>query len=259
MSGDLPAPRGDGAGVPTAVGLLAARLLLITVAGVLGGFVVAAANGRFVLPPGSMVATWTILPVNLVSLLLVFRAARASGLDLRQLVTGGRATPMADLGWALLWSAVLGLPFTGTLFAVLWLWGVDPLAAMEHGFVNQHTGINLPGDVALLVGIATMAGFVLLNGPTEELLFRGVAQSGLSRRSATLGVAVPALAFGVQHAWFAATIPMAVAMAVAFTVWGLGAGLVVRWQGRLLPMIICHALVNAMTSAPAVILPAVTG
>ncbi|WP_424467238.1 hypothetical protein [Pseudoclavibacter helvolus] len=43
---------------------------------------------------------------------------------------------------------------------------------------------------------------------------------------------------------------------MAFTVWGLGAALIVRWQRRLVPVTIAHFMVNFMTSLPAVVFPA---
>lgn len=43
---------------------------------------------------------------------------------------------------------------------------------------------------------------------------------------------------------------------VAFTVWGLSSAVIVLRQRRLLPITIAHFLANLVTSAPAVVFPA---
>ena len=60
---------------------------------------------------------------------------------------------------------------------------------------------------------------------------------------------------GVQHILFAATVPGMLVYFVAFTVWGLGAAVIVSKQGRLFAVVIAHWIVNIMTSSPAIILP----
>jgi membrane protease YdiL (CAAX protease family) len=42
---------------------------------------------------------------------------------------------------------------------------------------------------------------------------------------------------------------------VAFFVWGAVGGIIYAKQGRLMPLIIAHAIVNLFTSAPALIIP----
>src|SRR5690606_26459164 len=126
----------------------------------------------------------------------------------------------------------------------------DPFAAMETAFVNPETTVLVAQPWGAVIGLVAFVTFAPLNAPVEELAFRGIAQRGLG---GVAGIVVPSIAFGLQHAWFTASGAAAVAMFAAFTVWGLGSALIVRWQRRLLPILIAHVLVNLGTSAPAAI------
>lgn len=96
---------------------------------------------------------------------------------------------------------------------------------------------------ALAVGVV----FPLTNAPIEELFYRGYAQSRLQRStgSGSVAVLVPTLGFSLQHLGLAPTVAAIPVFLVAFFVWGLGAALIRRWHGRLVPLVVAHLLTNA--------------
>jgi hypothetical protein len=55
---------------------------------------------------------------------------------------------------------------------------------------------------------------------------------------------IAALGFGLQHVAFALTLSAALAYAAGFLLWGLGAGLIARRQGRLAPLVVAHFISN---------------
>ncbi len=230
--------------------VLAIRLACIVLAALGGAWLLLIVNGRWVLPPGSMIATWTIVPVNVVTWIVVLRILRRRGVRLRDLLSPGPRGAGVDVLWGLLWLAVLYLPFAGAIMGSFALLEPEPFAAFATAFGSQATLIDLPPVAAAVIAVTAFVLFTPLNAPVEELAFRGIAQQGMGGWT---GVLVPSLAFGFQHAWFAATPNAAVAMFAAFTVWGLGSALIVRWQGRLLPVLVAHIVVNLFTSAPAVV------
>lgn len=237
-----------------ALRLLAWRLGLVSLAGLVGTGVLWIVHGTVSVPPGSMLAAITILPVNVVCLVLVLRTLRAAGVRVRDLVRPAGTRVGIDVLWGLLWIVVLWLPFTAALLGVFTLTTADPFEAMATAFMSPATTLPLATPVAVVVGIVSAITFAPLNAPTEELLYRGIAQEGLER----LGIAwlvIPSIAFGVQHAWFAASWQGSLAMLVAFTVWGAGSALIVRRQGRLLPILVAHGIVNLGTSLPAAVAP----
>lgn len=65
---------------------------------------------------------------------------------------------------------------------------------------------------------------------------------------------MPAAIFALQHVFYAATPDAVVISLVASFTRGVGSGVIVRWQGRLMPIIVAHFLVNLMTSAPALLI-----
>ena len=88
--------------------------------------------------------------------------------------------------------------------------------------------------------------FPVLNAPMEELQYRGYSQSGLiaAWQRPWAGIVVTAIGFGLQHIVFSLTATAALAYAVGFFLWGLGAGVIARRQQRLAPLIIAHFLSN---------------
>lgn len=227
--------------------VLIVRIALITMAAVAGGGVLLAVNGEFVLPPGSMLATWTILPVNLLTLLVIIRIMRRRGLRARDLLAPGQRGVLVDVLWGLLWLAVLYLPFACTLIGVFALLEPSPFDAMATAFANEATLVSVPGAWGVALAVVMTASFAPLNAPVEEIAFRGIAQTGLPGWT---GIVVPSVAFGLQHAWFAATWSASVAMFAAFAVWGLLSAVIVHRQRRLLPILVSHVIVNLAFSAP---------
>lgn len=86
----------------------------------------------------------------------------------------------------------------------------------------------------------------LLNPPIEELHYRGYAQPRLIAKTGSVrfGILITAVGFGLQHMGFAGTVPSAICFAVAFFLWGLGAGMIVHRQQRLFPIIVAHFISN---------------
>lgn len=106
----------------------------------------------------------------------------------------------------------------------------------------------------VVLAVVTVVTFAPVNAPVEELLYRGSAQPNLARRwPVPAAIAATAVAFGLQHVFFAPTPDAVLVYLCAFTVWGLGAGIIVHRQGRLFPMIVAHLVVNLAASAPALV------
>src|SRR5690606_26959081 len=125
--------------------------------------------------------------------------------------------------------------------------------SFETVFAPDVAALPQLGMVASIVfAVVVVLTFAPLNAPTEELLFRGYSQP---RLPGALGIVLPSLAFALQHVFFASTAPGMLVLGVAFFVWGVGSALIFRWQGRLMPLIVAHFVVNLFTSAPALILP----
>lgn len=237
--------------------LLVVRVGLVGAATTTAWLIMVAIDGSASFPPSPMLASLGLLPVNLLSLYLVVRLLRAEGQDLRSLMAPRRGI-MRDVGWGLVWIAVLYVPFVIAVLATMWiLHGSETFTAFETVFYDLDAATIASAGWALALGILAVLTFAPLNAPAEEAVYRGYAQSRLTRSWSTSGaVLVCSIAFGLQHAFFAPTPDATVVYIVAFTVWGLGSGLIVARQRRLLPITIAHFVVNLMTSSPAVIFPA---
>lgn len=233
-----------------------ARIVAVALAVAMGTGIVAASGHATAFPPTPLVASLALIPVNLLTLWAVRRRVRGHGGSVRGLLGFDRSRLGRDLLWALLWIAVLYVPFClavmGTMFA---LHGAETFTAFETVFVPTVVP-DFPTAVAVLLGVVVVATFAPLNAPAEEALFRGVAQGALTRaRRPVLAVVLPAVAFGVQHVFFAPGPHAMLVYAVAFLVWGVGAGLIAARTRRLMPLVLAHALVNLMTTLPAALLP----
>lgn len=239
-----------------AVGLAVARVLAVGAAVALATWVVVLLGFDSSFPPTPLVATMALIPVNLATLVIVRRMLHRAGSRLRDLIGFERSRLGPDLLWALLWLAVLYIPFvasiTGTMFA---LHGAAALERFETVFVPEVVP-GFPLGVAITLGLVAVLTFAPLNAPAEEVAYRGIAQGALQASGrAWPAVLVPSLLFGLQHLFFAPSPSAMVVYGVAFFVWGLGSALIYRWQRRLMPLIICHVLVNLMSTLPALILP----
>ncbi|UWX98419.1 CPBP family intramembrane metalloprotease [Arthrobacter zhaoxinii] len=236
--------------------LLLARLGMVAAATVAAWWIVLAVDGTATFPPTPMLAALSLIPVNIASLLLVSRLLKSEGSSLRSLFAPRRSV-FRDAGWGLLWIAVLYVPFVLAVMATMWvLHGSGMFDAFATVFYDPDAATIASPVWSLILGILAVVTFAPLNAPAEEAVYRGYAQSRLSASwSPWPAMLVCSLAFGAQHAFFAPTTDAMVVYVVAFTVWGLGSALIVRAQGRLLPITIAHLIVNLMTSSPAVVFP----
>lgn len=239
----------------SAVALLATRLALVALATLATWLVLAAAGAAVPFPPGPLFATVALLPVNIVSLLLVRHLVHRTGGTVRGLLGFERARLGRDVLWGLLWLVVLYLPFVLTVLAVMWaLHGAAMFDRFETVFFDPDAIPALPGTLLAVLTVVAVVSFAPLNAPTEELVFRGYAQRGLATRLPVIAaIAVSAVAFGLQHAFFAPTVDAVIVYICAFTVWGAVSGLIVHRQGRLMPVVVAHFLVNLIMTAPAVV------
>lgn len=238
-----------------AVGLLASRLGLVAVATVTTWLMLAAAGFTVPFPPGPLFATVALLPVNIVSLVLVRRLVHRSGGTVRALLGFERSRFGRDVLWGLLWLAVLYLPFVVTVMAVMWaLHGPVMFERFETVFFDPSAVPGLPAAVLAVLAVVAVVSFAPLNAPAEELVYRGYAQRGLATRlPVSVAITISAVAFGLQHAFFAPTLDAAIVYVCAFTVWGAVSGVIVNRQGRLMPVVVAHFLVNLIMTAPALV------
>jgi membrane protease YdiL (CAAX protease family) len=219
------------------------------------------ASGITVEFPASMLSALYLAPVNVASLLLLRWALHREGRRIRDLIGLDRARLGRDALWGLLWLMVLYLPFAGAIIGTMFaLYGAEAFTSFEKVFVPADGYLVMPPALGVVFAVVVVLTFAPLNAPTEELVYRGYAQGGLQAalKWKWLAVVIPALGFGLQHVFFAATAPGMLVFAVAFFVWGLGSGLIYLKQGRLMPLIICHLIVNLFTSLPALIVPFVS-
>jgi membrane protease YdiL (CAAX protease family) len=202
------------------------------------------------------VSALVLLPVNVITLLVLRSVVHREGGSLRGMIGFERERLGRDILWGLLWLMVLYLPFVGAIIGTMFaLYGGEAFGRFETVFAPPLAELPAfaPAVAAVFAGVVLIT-FAPLNAPAEELLFRGYSQP---RLPGALAIFLPSLAFAVQHLFFASTVPGMLVFGVAFFVWGVGSALIFRWQGRLMPLIVAHCIVNLLTSAPALILPLV--
>ena len=236
-----------------AIGLPVLRVALVAAASVAIWLLIGASVGWTAFPPTPLLAVVAMLPVNLVCLVLVRERVHREGGTLRALIGFRRDRFGRDVLWGLLWLAVLYLPFAGTIVGVMWaLHGSVLFERFDTVFGGADTMPALDPVVLLVLAVVATITFVPLNAPVEELVYRGYAQRTLARRlPVAVAIAIPAVLFGLQHAFYAPTPDAVLVYLCAFVVWGVGSGIIVRVQGRLMPMVVAHFLVNLVFSAPA--------
>lgn len=237
--------------------LLAVRLGSILIVTVMMWLALRVTAGIDSFPPSATWATLGLLPVNGLCLVIVRKFYRDQGVSLRAALGIQNGRIGRDVLWGLLWLFVLNVPFmavvAGTVFV---LYGSDAPSAFATIFFDPASSVRTAPAVLLVISLVAVVPFMLINAPTEELIFRGYGLEGIaSRWGATVAIFATSLLFGAQHILFAATVPGMLVYFIAFTVWGLCAALIVRKQGRLFPVVIAHWIVNIMMSSPAIILP----
>lgn len=147
---------------------------------------------------------------------------------------------LRDVGWIIIGFVSLII----LLLVVNWIMSFLNISPAENAAITQ--GQQQPVYFLYLIPIA-----FLLNGPAEELLFRGLVQ-GLFRRAYGIlpGVFFSAVLFGVVH--FVALIqsnPSTVELfstLVVISVLGVVLGLIYEWSQNLVVPMVVHALFNAM-------------
>ena len=237
--------------------LLALRLGLVLVMTLVMWFGIRAASGIESFPPNTMWATLGLLPVNVLCLLMVRRLYRDEGVSLRTALGIQKGRIGRDVLWGLLWLFVLNVPFMAVVAGMVFaLYGRDAPSAFATIFFDPASAVQMEPLVLLAISLVAVVPFMLINAPTEELVFRGYGLAGIaSRWGGTAAVLATSLLFGAQHIFFAATAAGMLVYFMAFTIWGLCAAIIVRKQGRLLPVVIAHWIVNIAMSSPALIFP----
>ncbi len=243
-------------GARRAIALPVIRVALVGAVTVITWLILVAAGQHPSFPP-AMLSALAMLPVNVVTLLLLARWLRRDGRRIRELIDFSAARLPRDLLWGLLWFVVLQTAFMAVIFLIMGLrYGAGMFEAFATIFVDE-SALQPPPAVTITLAVITAITFAPLNAPAEELVYRGYAQTALVRHRLpiVLAIGLPALLFGLQHLFYAPTAAAMPVFGCAFVVWAVGAGLIVLKQGRLMPMIIAHLLVNLLTSVPLLLVP----
>lgn len=240
------------------MGLPLLRIGLVAVASTVVWLLASAQLEAF--PPSPLLSSVAMLPVNIVCLVVVHRLVRRDGGSLREMLGWRRDRVWRDLAWGVLWLTVMYLPFVAVMIGLMALrFGADVFDSFETVFVSD-TLPDLPAAAWGVLGVIAALTFAPLNAPAEELVYRGYAQGGLAKRMpVALAIGIPAVLFGLQHIWYAPTPDAVVIFVCCFTVWGLISGLIYRWQGRLMPLVFAHGLVNLFFTLPALFIPFMIG
>lgn len=174
------------------------------------------------------------------------------------LVASGRGLAYLDLslpGSARAWGLVVGVTLGALVFRVVVLLvafaaGVEPAA-------SSVTQVDIPTRTLLLVLIP---GFLLIVGPAEELLFRGVIQKYL-REAFSPGAAIigAGLLFGLIHvlALSAASPVGSLVSLTIITIVGLALGWLYERTGSLPAAMLAHGAYNALIAVTALAFQAV--
>lgn len=194
---------------------------------------------------GVIWATVTVSVMNVICLALLVWRFRTEGLSLARAIGFRGDRLFADLLWGSVWSCVLFAALAvGFVLAMFVVGGVNGFKDPDTFFWGGTPDFSFAVPSWLMYVSAFV--FPLLNAPVEELQYRGYAQPQLSARSgrAATGIVIASIGFGLQHMGFAMTVASAVAFAVGFLFWGLGAGIIVHRQGRLMQIIVAHLISN---------------
>ena len=233
--------------------LIVTRVVLVALATLGVWLVVRALGGSSAFPPTPGLGILGMLPVNLITLYMLIRFLHAENQRLRDFFRPGRGGVLADVGWGLLWIIPLYLAFSIAMLLTVWaLHGENAFTAMNTIFIDPDATPLLSPTWTLIAGILSVVAFVPINAPIEEAIYRGYAQSHLTKVwSAPVAILAISLIFGLQHIFFAATTDGMLVYFAAFSVWGLVSAIIVRFQKRLLPVTIAHLMVNLiMTVGP---------
>lgn len=226
---------GDRVGaVTSAVGVGVASYLVglvsVTLAVSLAGAVVTLTEGTPALVTVTMVAQYT----GVLAVAVLYLAGRDRPVAFLRV---GRPT-VRDLGWVVAGLVVL---FTA-LTAATYVLDQGGLALPEHSFLQSAE----PLAVLLLVPFS-----ILITGPIEELVYRGIVQTRLKRAYGTAPAVLGAAAiFGLVHVpAYALGDPGGSVAGAIVVVCLLGAllGLLYEYTGNLFVAALAHGVYNAVT------------
>ena len=236
--------------------LLVGRVMLVGAACTLIWMCIGLLGSWIPYPPAPLFAAVAMLPVNVICVVWVRRLLRAEGRSLQDLIRFSWRRLGVDILCGLLWVVLLSVPFALTVVGVMWLLhGEAMLGAFETVFFDPDSVLTLPPGVLAALAVIAVLTFAPLNAPAEELVYRGYGQQGLARRMPlAAAIVISAVLYGVQHAFYAPTADAVLVYVCAFFVWGVGSGVIAHRQGRLMPIIIAHGLVDLGTSAPALVI-----
>ncbi len=223
------------------------RLPLILLGNVAIVLAFRAAGQSVGLAAGAAFSTLSVTIVNVVCLGLLLWRAQVEGFQLKDMIRFQRGRLLRDLGVGMLWSmGLFGLLMVGVLVVVFAVQGMIGLSFAAIYLGDVDFSFEMGQLFTVFYALIAAVVFPLLNAPVEELVYRGYAQRGLTAVSSNtrLGIIIPAIGFGLQHIAFAYTLASMAAFAIGFLLWGIGAGLIVQRQQRLVPIIVAHFISN---------------
>ncbi len=188
-----------------------------------------------------LIASELALIVPALAVLLLMRRPIVASLGLRPI---SRATVVVALcGGIALWAASLGL-----LEVQSWRW--PPSEAFLETFRQLHAALYPRDALDALFSVVAIAVFPAV---CEEILFRGMVLPSLVRPLGALGAVLgSALLFGVIHLDFTGEGTAFTRIPFAILV-GVGLGILRVRTGSLIPPILAHATLNAITFATVVL------
>jgi len=186
--------------------------------------------------------------VNVICFIFLQRILKKEGRSIKQLIDFRSERIGKDILYSFLWLFVLYIPFViaviGTMFI---MYGSNVFSHFETVFVGNmdSQAILIPSWLMWVAAIISLV-FPFINAPIEELMYRGYAQPIFIKhyKKVLMGIVIPSIGFSLQHVLLAPSIQGAFVYAVAFFMWGIGSGIIFYKQRRLLPLIICHFIVN---------------
>lgn len=242
-----------GWGWPLAMTLIRLPLILFGLAIAFAIYVIGGADHPFL--AALLTASLVTVIVNLVSIALLRRLTLREGIAFGDLIGFDRTRLWSDIGWGLALLIVLNVPFVAAILvgAVL-LGGVpggaDFGTAMSSVFAGPLVDASIVPGVPAWVAVVAAILFPLLNPIVEEMHYRGYVQPRLEALSGSsrFAIALMAAGFALQHITYALSISGTIVYAVAFLVWGIGAGIVYARMRRLTSLVVVHAVINASTA-----------
>lgn len=224
--------------------LLPALFALVTNLAVIGGFA-ASGNTAPTVAAGEWINAWTLL-VYALMLLCVHLLARGEGLRLSDLANLDRGNLGRDLRRGLALAPLVLVALAVASFGA---------SALVFGLLGNPFAGRAPGDSSGF-GYADSLPFVLASvvmvplaaGVVEELSFRGYALPRLADLCGRArAVVITSVGFGLEHVGFALFWEdwrFAAMRGLSTFLVGLVLGAIYLKQGRLVPLIVAHTLVN---------------